>query len=244
MQKVHHFIKTSITTMKSITLSTPLAILLGSIIIALGIISYGFITKTSTTSTTTLFTGKAVDGTDFVEGNTKSNVVIVAYSDPECPYCISVYPTLKQLRKDYEDKVAFVYRHFPLTQIHAHAFDESRAIACAGALGGVKKFYEYIDNVYSYKSDHQTNQLPNTGKEDIARNIGLDTTLFSTCMKTNQTENVVTTSITDGLQAGVQGTPTTFVLVKNRKGYDIISLVNGARPYSYFKATIDEALNK
>ena len=161
-------------------LTTPVAVILGSIIIAGGIIAYGFITRGGQPSVaTTMFSGRVIGDTDYVEGNIKSDVIVVEYSDPECPFCVQVHPTIKQLRTEYSDKVAFVYRHFPLTQIHPHAFDESRAIACAGNIGGTKKFYEYIDALFGYKITNKTTQLPKNGKEDTARNIGLDTAAFS-----------------------------------------------------------------
>lgn len=245
MQKIHHTIDKIILFLKTIRLTTPTAIVLGSCIIAFGIVGYGFVIKTEASGdTSSIFTGKPIDEKDYVEGNQKSNVIVVAYSDPECPFCISVYPTLKQLREEYKDTVSFVYRHFPLTQIHPQAFDESRAIACAGVIGGTKKFYEYIDMLYGYKADHKTNQLPNTGKDDIARTTGIPIEKYSACMSTNQTENTVYEAINDGIQAGVQGTPSTFILVKKGKKYEVITLVDGARPYSYFKTALEEALSR
>ncbi len=65
---------------------------------------------------------------------------------------------------------------------------------------------------------------------------------FTTCMKDNQTAQTVNDSVADGVTAGVQGTPSTFVLVKTRKGYEQISMVDGARPVDFFKTVIDEAL--
>jgi protein-disulfide isomerase len=224
-------------------LSTPGAVIIGSIIIAASILGYGFIMREgSTAAKMTQFAGKAIDSTDITEGNQKSKVLVVEYSDPECPYCITVYPTMKQLRNEYKDKVNFVYRHYPLTQIHPHAFDESKAIVCAQSVGGNSKALEYIDAIYGYKSAKQDTKLPATGKEDFAKNIGLDITAFSACMNNQKTADDVTASMSDGGAAGVQGTPTSFVLIKTRKGYEQVALIDGARPYTYFKAAIDQAL--
>jgi protein-disulfide isomerase len=239
-QKVSHPIKN---VFRSFKLSTPVAIIIAALILGGSHVAYGYIADSSSAKApTTLFAGRPIDSSDLVEGNAKSKVTVVEYSDPECPYCVSLYPTLKQLRNEYADKVAFVYRYFPLTQIHPHSFDESKAIACAATLGGESKFYEYIDAIYGYKSANNTTQLPATGKEDLAGNIGLDKTAFTQCLANQNTANTVTTSIADGVKAGVQGTPTTFVLLKTRKGYQTIALVDGARPYDYVKAAIDQAL--
>lgn len=228
---------------KGFTLTTPLAIIIASVIIAGGLMGYGLITQGgSASSAKVAFKGKAINDGDYVEGKANSKVVVIEYSDPECPFCAQVSPTIKKLRTDYAGKIAFVYRHFPLTQIHTHAFDESRAIACAGKIGGSSKYYEYLDTLYDYKMSKQSTALPITGKEDFAKKIGLNMNDFSACMKENKTAQDVTDSIADGSLAGVQGTPSTFVLVKTRKGYDVVSMVDGARQEDFFKAVIEEAL--
>jgi protein-disulfide isomerase len=232
-------------TRKNFVLTTPIAIIIAGVIIALGIIIYGFITKeSSSTSNTTLFMGKQLQADEYIDGKEDSEVIVIEYSDPECPYCVQVSPTIKKLREEYAKRIAFSYRHFPLTQIHPHALDESKAIYCAGTVGGTKKYYEYIDTLYSYKMNKQTTQLPATGKEDFAKAIGIDLPAFTKCMKGNESEKIVIDSINDGVTAGVQGTPSTFVLLKTKKGYEIISMVDGARPYEFFRAVIEEALSR
>ena len=130
MHTIYHHIK-------NITLTTPRAIVLGACIIAVGIVSYGYIIQGATVqATVTHFLGKAVDTTDYVEGNPKSNVIVVEYSDPSCPFCIQLSPVMNKIHDDYKNKVLFVYRNFPLTTLHAKAFAESQAIWCSGKLGG------------------------------------------------------------------------------------------------------------
>jgi protein-disulfide isomerase len=242
MSTIHSFIAASKHQLKQFSLTTPVAIILASVILGGSHVVYGLVSSGTAKATVNMFLGKPVDSSDYVEGNAKSKVIVVEYSDPECPYCVSLHPTLKKLRDDYKDKVAFVYRHFPLTQIHPHARDESKAIICAGELGGTNAFYEYVDALYGYKSENQTTQLPTTGKEDIASNIGLDKADFLSCMKKEDTGGVVDASINDGVQAGVQGTPTTFVLIETKKGYEIVAALDGARPYEYMQAAFEEAL--
>lgn len=229
----------------SFKITTPIAIIIAAVILGGSHVMYGALAAGGTTKTApALFAGKPIDASDYVEGNANSKVVVVEYSDPECPFCVSLHPTMKQLRTEYKDKIAFVYRYFPLTQIHPHSFDESKAIACAAILGGGSKFYEYIDAIYGYKSANQTTQLPATGKTDLALNVGLDKTAFEKCEANPATDNIINASLNDGIQAGVQGTPSTFVLVKNKKGYETVAMVDGARPYEYIKAAIDQALSQ
>lgn len=231
-------------THNSFTLTTPIAIIIASIIISLGLIGYGLITKEGTSSAKNMFTGREINETDYIYGKENSKVVVVEYADPECYYCIQLSPTIKIIHEKYKDKVAFVYRHFPLTQIHKNAFDESRAIACAGTIGGKEKFYNYVDSLYNFKVTNKTITLPTTGKEDIAKNVGLEMKSFTECMKNKQTEKIVADSINDGVSSGVQGTPSTFVLVKTRKGYEVVSMIDGARGEEFFTAAIEEALSK
>ena len=244
MQKIHHYFNSSVHHIKNIKLNTPIAIIIGAIIIAGGIVTYGFITTPDSSSPVKMFAGKVIDKTDFVDGKSNGNIFMIEYSDTECPYCTSVHSTLKQLRTEYSDKIGFVYRHFPLTQIHPHAFDEATAITCAGTIAGEKKYYEYIDTLFGYKVSNKTTQLPATGKEDTARGIGIDTNAFASCLASNEAKQIVNDSLADGVKAGVQGTPTTFLLKKVRKGYEIIAVIDGARPYEYFKAAIEEALGR
>lgn len=238
MSKIRTFIS-------SFKLTTPVSILIAAILLSGSHIVYGYIVANGSPATkTALFAGKEVDESDYVEGKADSKIVVIEYSDPECPFCITLHPNLKRIRGEYADKVAFVYRHFPLTQIHPNAFDESKAIACAGSLGGTQKFYEYIDKLYGFKSENQTTQLPVNGKEEIAGHIGLNAENFKNCIASDQAAAAVDLSMNNGVQAGVQGTPATFVLEKTRKGYEIVAMIDGARPYEYVKAAIDQALAK
>src|SRR3989338_1611239 len=111
MHKINHFFKTIIHHTKNFTLSTPSAILIGSVIIAGSIIAYGFIVQGGSSNTTdTMFAGREIDESDYIDGNAKSKVFVIEYSDPECPYCTAVHSTMKQIRTEYSDKIAFVYR--------------------------------------------------------------------------------------------------------------------------------------
>lgn len=243
MPNIHSFISSCKSRVSSLSLTTPVAIILAALILGGSHVVYGMVANRAP-SEVKLFTGRPIDKTDQIEGTTKNNIFLVEYSDPECPYCISLHPTLKQIRNEYGDKIAFVYRHFPLTQIHPNAFDESKAIHCAGTLGGTKSTYAYVDALYGYKLANNTAKLPATGKEDIAANVGLDKEAFKACMASEEAGMAIDASLNDGVQAGVQGTPTSFILAKTRKGYEVVALMDGGRPYEYVKAAVEEALSR
>lgn len=243
MQTIQHFFKNFY---KKIHLTTPAAIILAALLISVSHIAYAMILSKNNGSSVALesFKGRAIDTSDFVTGKKNSDVIVVEYSDTECPFCAQVHPTMEKLKKEYGSKVAFAYRYFPLTQIHPNAFDEARAAYCVGKITGAEKRMNYINEMFTYKISKQNMVLPKGGRELLAKNIGINEAAFGACMKSQESGDVVNGSIQDGIAAGVEGTPATFILVKNNDTYEVVSLVGGARPYEYFKAVIEEALAK
>ncbi len=86
---------------------------------------------------------------DHIYGNPAADLLLVEYSDLECPFCKRFHETMTQVMKEYGDtgKVAWVYRHFPLDSIHSKARHEAEATECAGELGGKDKFFEYLNKL-------------------------------------------------------------------------------------------------
>jgi protein-disulfide isomerase len=86
---------------------------------------------------------------DHIAGNPQADLMIVEYSDPECPFCKRFHETMMQAMDEYgkQGKVAWVYRHFPLDSIHSKARHEAEAVECAGELGGNEKFWEYLNKL-------------------------------------------------------------------------------------------------
>jgi protein-disulfide isomerase len=237
MHKIKHLFST-------IRLTTPSAIIISAIILAGSHLGYGFIMSNSSSSATptTAFKGRTVDGTDLITGNKKASVILVEYSDSECPFCAQLHPTIKKIQEDYASKLGFVYRYFPLTTIHLNSFEEARAIHCVGQSSDAVKRQAYIDQMFDYKFQKRNMLLEKGQKEQMAKAVGVNEAQFTACMQSQESSDAINASIKDGITAGVQGTPATFVLIKNRKGYEVASFVDGARPYEYFKAVIDEAL--
>lgn len=84
---------------------------------------------------------------DHIRGSKDAQVVIVEYSDFECPFCYRFRPVMEQVMKDYGDKVAWVYRNYPLT-IHEHAYIKAQAAECAAKIGGNDAFWKYGDALF------------------------------------------------------------------------------------------------
>jgi protein-disulfide isomerase len=86
---------------------------------------------------------------DWIRGNADGKVSIIEFSDIDCPYCARHHDTMKQLMTEYGDQISWVYRHFPLTQLHPDAFHKAEAAECAGELGGNEIFWQYLDILFA-----------------------------------------------------------------------------------------------
>ena len=179
---------------------------------------------------------KPVTDSDHIRGNRDAKISLIEYSDLECPFCKRFHPTMLELLKTYGDKVKFVYRHFPLT-FHANAAKEAEASECVAELGGNDAFWNYVDKIFERTTSNGTGfTLENLGP--LAAEVGVNQTQFQSCLDTGKYTKFVQDSITEGGAAGVNGTPSTFVV--NSKG--ISQMIVGAQPIESFKTAIDQQL--
>jgi len=161
------------------------------------------------------------------EGNATAPVTVVEYSDFQCPFCLRVMPTLKELRTKYGDKMRLVWKDFPLTQIHPQAFVAAQAANCAREQG---KFWEYHDRLFANQQALQPEFL-----KKYAADIGLDAAKFNACLDSSKYEARVQESMSVGTRLGITSTPTVYVNGR---------MVNGAQPIDVFQSIIDEELSK
>ncbi len=89
---------------------------------------------------------RPVSGDDHITGNAASNIVVVEYSDLECPFCKVFHQTMRQVIE--AEDVAWVYRHYPIPQLHAKAFHEAEATECAWEQKGNEGFWKYTDKLF------------------------------------------------------------------------------------------------
>ena len=85
---------------------------------------------------------------DHLKGNKNAEVLLIEYSDFQCPYCQRFHPTTTQILEEYKDQVALVYRHFPLDQIHPYARPAANASECVKDLGGEDAFWKFADKAF------------------------------------------------------------------------------------------------
>ncbi len=170
---------------------------------------------------------------DHIRGNSSAQVTIVEFSDLECPFCKSFHPTLQQALAEYGDKIRWVYKHFPLDQLHSKADKEAEAAECAGALGGNDMFWKYVDRVFEITPSN--NGLNLALLPQVAEGLGLNRAAFEACLNSGTYADRVEADYQQGLSLGVNGTPASFV-----NGIP----VQGAVPYETLKSIIDAALKQ
>lgn len=167
---------------------------------------------------------------DHILGNPGAPVLLVEYSDTECPFCKTFHNTVERVMESYgkEGRVAVAYRHFPLDQIHTKARREAAGAECAGAEGGDGKFWEYIDRIFEVTPSDD--KLPPAQVSEIASEIGLDRTKFEQCLSSGAYDAHIEEDLQSGVAGGVRGTPTTFFVLKNT-----LSEKSREALFSYFK---------
>ena len=194
-----------------------------------------------------------VTAADHIYGNPNASVKIVEYSDPSCPYCKTFNPIMEQVMTQYgpEGKVAWIYRSFPLDKpgtrgdgeiLHPNAGHESQALECAAFLGGNDKFWAFEKHLYeatpSVTSD-TPNGLDQSTLPQLAKDVGLDPVAFNSCLSSGQFKDKVEKEYTDGLNAGVSGTPYNVIITPSGSKIPLA----GAISLSTMKKTIDTLLS-
>lgn len=177
---------------------------------------------------------------DHVRGNPNAPIKIVEYSDTECPFCKQFHQTMKQVMSEYgsSGKVAWVYRNFPLDQLHPKARKESEAIECAGEQGGNDKFWEYADRLYEITPSN--NKLEESELPKIAQYIGLNVQNFNACLSSGKFAQHVQSDVDNAGATGGNGTPWSIIVDKNGKKYPL----SGAQPITSIRQTIEGLLNE
>jgi protein-disulfide isomerase len=174
---------------------------------------------------------------DHVRGDRSARIMLIEYSDLECPFCKQFHPTAQRIVEAYNGDVAWVYRHFPLTQLHSKAPKEAEAVECANELGGNDGFWKLTDKIFEVSPAN--NGLDLAILPDLAAQTGLDKNKFKTCLDSGKYAQHVQDDFVSGQKAGVTGTPGN-VLLDTQTGKT--TLLPGAYPFDQVKAAIDAML--
>lgn len=160
------------------------------------------------------------------QGPENAPVTIIEFSDYQCPYCARWYQDVyTRLMKDYQGKVRFVYRDFPLYSIHPEAEPAAEAANCAGEQGA---YWQFHDALFGQK-----NGLGGPAYTQYARELGLNIDQFNKCVSEHRYKGEVDADFKFASNLGVSSTPTFFV-----NGLAIV----GAQPFEVFQQIIDKEL--
>ena len=144
---------------------------------------------------------KALIGDSPVMGASNRQIVMLVFSDFQCPFCATANKGVKEFMAKHKDKVTLVYKHFPLTQIHPEALPAARAAWAANKQG---KFWEYHDALFANQA-----KLGEAFYLETATNLKLDTTKFNSDRKV--ADNFIVQDFQLGRKIGIDGTPTFII---------------------------------
>jgi protein-disulfide isomerase len=140
---------------------------------------------------------------DHFQGPDKAPLVLVEYGDYQCPHCGHAFPIVKRLQKALGDQLKFVFRNFPLSEVHPDALNAAK-VAEASALQG--KFWEMHDLLFEKQLHLDVDSLGT-----YAEKLELDVEALNEAVGKASVENRVETDFEGGVRSGVNGTPTFFV---------------------------------
>jgi len=146
---------------------------------------------------------------DHIQGSSTAPVTLVEYGDYECPYCGQAYPVIKEVQKHLGNKLQFVFRNFPLTEMHPHA---QHAAEAAEAAAAQNRFWEMHDYLYEHQQALDDRYL-----EKYADYLGLNLAKFNSDISSHVYADRIREDFLSGVRSGVNGTPTFYI---NEVRYD------------------------
>lgn len=179
---------------------------------------------------------RPVGASDHILGNPVAKVMIVEYSDFDCEFCKNFHTTLHQViaNEGADGDVAWVFRQFPLIEIHPNALSHARAAECAASVAGNDTFWKFSNALFA-------NQPADTGSYGtLAASVGISGDAFATCFASASTtvEARILADRRNALDMGAQGTPYSIILVAGKPPVEMA----GAYSFDAVKELIDEAL--
>jgi protein-disulfide isomerase len=149
---------------------------------------------------------------DHAQGDVRAPLTLVEYGDYECPYCGRAYPIIKRVQAHFGERLRFVFRNFPLAEIHPHALHAAVAAESVGARAGNDAFWAMHDLIF----EHQR-ELEDAALADLASRVGADAAAVLRDLESDALQSRVREDFMSGVKSGVNGTPTFFI---NGRRYD------------------------
>jgi len=200
------------------------------VVVILGLFGLFALAKKDKQGTGTNSTGQV---TSHTVGAGNKGVTLIEYGDLQCPACKSYFPIVNQIKAEYGDDITFQFRHFPLNQIHPHAFQAARAAEAAGKQG---KFFEMHDLMYENQDSWSNLSEVTTVFESYAQQLGLDLEKFKADVASAEVAADINADVKAGQEIGANSTPT-FV-INGRK------IEKNPTTFESFKELIDAEIAK
>jgi protein-disulfide isomerase len=143
---------------------------------------------------------------DHMQGDPKAPLTLVEYGDYECPHCGRAYPIIKRVQSRLGNRLCFVFRNFPLNEIHPHAEHAAESAESVGAHGGEKAFWAMHDLIF----EHQRS-LEDAALALLAKEAGVDGKVVVDDLSSGRFRDRVREDFMSGVKSGVNGTPTFFI---------------------------------
>lgn len=214
----------------------PLAIAIGGIIIAIAIYVSAPPRTSPPPSSGDVTLVRPVSGSDHILGNPGAKVMIVEYSDFDCEYCKGFSDILHQIitNDGADGEIAWVFREFPLTEVHPNAMKHAEAAECAAKVGGEDAFWKFSNTLFT----HQPADPSIYGS--LAESVGIPVTAFATCYSNAATtvDARITADRANALEIGAPGAPYSLILVEGQPPV----VLYGAYSYTAVKQLVDQAL--
>ncbi len=217
---------------QKIELTPSLAIIIAGIIIA------GAIIFTNTNSAPVAAQPQQAPGTntavpapspdDHIIGSPTAPLVLIEYSDFQCPFCNLIRPTIRRIVEESNGQIAWVYRHFPLESIHPEAKPAAIASECVTEQLGNNGFWKFEDVLFTNQR-----QLGAEYYAQVAEELGANRAQFNACVASGKFAAKVEAQTQEAMQNGGQGTP--YTILYDKKGQVGVS---GALPYDTFNSVI------
>ncbi len=191
------------------------------------------------TAVTTKKNIRPVDDSDHIRGNPNAPILIVEYSDYDCPFCKNFHETMTKIMNEYgvDGKVAWVYRQLPIPQLHPNAPRISEAALCVGDVAGTDGFWKFSDLIFSERG---VNEPTNVSRlPEFAKQAGADEKEFMACLDSGRMKNTVAASQADADGARISGTPNSIIIIGDQQ-----VPIEGAQPYGTIKQTIDNLIGQ
>lgn len=173
------------------------------------------------------------------KGNPRAKLTLVEYSDYECPFCgqyvAQVYPQIDQAYIA-TNKINYVFKNFPIEQLHRQSLKAHVAAACAG---DQRRYWEMHDRLFTDQRNLSLDRFV-----EIATMLKLDPVTFRACVESTKHEAMIREDVAEAQRGGVQGTPVFVLAYTDPKGQSITPLrvIVGAQPFEAFKEAIDALL--